>query len=553
MTEAKKLCREMKWFWSKRLYVICLVLTAVCSYGFAIAEPSIGIDDTAVELYLEEGLEVVMGRWTVFLLNKLFHMSEFAPFMLELVGVIFLALSATVFCVLLKRLFGEGIGVGGYTVFSCVLLSSPIISEVFIYYYHDGVGLGYMLTALGLIAFSEALDKKGRQRVVSCFVSMLFVWAAVGCYESFLILYIVGILSIVFMKGFSGKRKMSTGFVLGSLGVGALLTAGSVLLRTLMIPLMTALFGLGNMEGLMNQRSLSEMLVLFQGREGFENLLMLAKRFFLVYHVNAAVYLPVTVYVFGNCCMGGLSLFLAAKRRNLWYPVLFLGMLFAPFLLTIAEARVTHYRSCQYLPFAAALGVLFFFCLLCQGKGRGVRRYLRPVAWLLAGILVFNQASAMNRSFYTDYKKYESTKETLSQVAFELEKNYSGMPVVFTGHYDTPQVFLEDYCVSYSSPQYRMIAGITDLVDEHLKEKYFTPYGYSFVGEAGFPFIQWGLDAFDGTNGQMIKFMEMHGHSFQTVTDEAILQRARETAAAMPRWPKEGSVVPQEGYVIVNF
>ena len=27
-----------------------------------------------------------MGRWTIFLINKLFHMSEFSPFMTELAG-----------------------------------------------------------------------------------------------------------------------------------------------------------------------------------------------------------------------------------------------------------------------------------------------------------------------------------------------------------------------------------------------------------------------------------------------------------------------------------
>lgn len=547
----KRLLQEIKWFFSHRLYVTAVMLTAVCGYGFAIVQPSIGIDDTAVELYLVDGLEVVMGRWTVFLLNKIFHMAEFAPFMLELVGVLFLILGATLFCVLLKRILGESVGIVGYTVFTCVFISNPIISEVFIYYYHDGVGLGYILTALALLAFSEALDSKGKRKFLHFLKSMLWIWIAAGCYESLLILYILGLIVVIFLRGYARRDRMDTAFVAGNLGVGALLTAGSVVLRSLIIPLLTALFGLHDVVGLENQRSLTEMLVLFQGRQGLENFFMLAKRFWLVYHVNAIVYLPVAVYVFSNCIVGAASLVLAFKRRNWWYPALFAGMLVTPFLLTVAEARVTYYRSCQYLPFAAAVGVLLLYHVLGQLKCRKAGQYVMAA---FAVVLVFNQASYMNKNFYTDYKKYETTRETMNRVALEIEKHYgTSTPVVFTGHYNTPYVLVEDSYVSYSSWQYRLIAAITDPVDEHLKEKYFSPYGYSFIGEANYPLIQWGLDAFDGTNRELIRFLKMHGHAFQTVTDLTVLEQAKKIGETMPHWPQEGSVAMQEGYVLVHF
>ena len=86
-----------------------------------------------------------------------------------------------------------------------------------------------------------------------------------------------------------------------------------------------------------------------------------------------------------------------------------------------------------------------------------------------------------------------------------------------------------------------------------MKEKYYQPFGYSYVGEAINPLIQWGFEAFDGTNGQLIKFMKMHGHSFETVTDEQILARARKIGENMQGWPAGGSVTLQDGYVLVNF
>ncbi|MBO4981191.1 MAG: glucosyltransferase domain-containing protein [Lachnospiraceae bacterium] len=546
----KKLLSEVSWFLQQKLYIIAMSLTALCAYGFAITHYSIGIDDTAVSLYLEDGLEVVMGRWTVFLLNKLFHMSEFSPFMMELIGVLLFMLGITLFCVLLRRILGEAVDILGYTIFGCVFLSSPIISEVYIYYYHDGVDLGYILTALSLLAFLEALDRRGKKKI-GCFVgSMLFIWAAVGCYESFLLLYILGIIVILFLRGMVGRERLGFSCMVRNLGIGALLAVGSVVLRTIMIPLMTAVFGLQDVEGLLAQRSLTEMFVLFRDREGLEKLVMLLKRFWMLYHVNAFAYLPIAVYEFAVFFIGGLSLLLAVKKKNLWYPVLYGGMLVTPVLLTIAEAKVTHYRSCQFLPFFAALGVF-----LCYRALAGLRKktgcYVMAV---FALILVFNQSAMMNKSFYVDYQKYQITKDTLNQVAYEIEAKYGNeIPVVFTGHYDVPPQLLSDYYLDYTSWRYRAIAAISDLVDENLKEKYFSYHGYCFVGEAQYPFIQWGLDAFDETNREMIAFLRMHGHSFTTITDYETLTRIREMAADYPGWPAEGSVSLQDGYVLVNF
>lgn len=544
---------DLLYFLKQKLYVIALSVTAACSYGYAIVQPSIGIDDTAVAVYLEEGLEVVMGRWTVFWLNKFFHMSDFAPFMTELIGVLFLMLAATLFNVLWKRLTGGRAGILVSTIFACAFVSNPIISEVFVYYWHDGAGLGYVLTALSLLAFHSGMEAAGRQKIRAFLGSLLLVWAAVGCYESFLILYILGILVMLFLRGMEDGRRLKCATVLGYLAMGALLTVLCVVMRSGMIALTTRLFSL---EGVLDQvkqeqRGLTEMAGLFS-RDGLDSLMMLIKRFWVVYHLNAVVYLPVTVYEFAVFVFGIGSVILAVKKRNLWFPVLYVGMLIAPFLLTLAEMRLSYYRSCQYLPFFAAAG-LWLFCVGLQQFQR-FRKQITAGICLFALIVVWNQAEFMNRSFYTDYKKYETTKELLCNIAYEIERDYgTDTPVVFTGHYSTPHALLEDYYVSYGSWQYRFIATVTDKIDPHLKEKYFSVWGYSFVGEASFPMIQWAFDAFDGTNREMMNFLKMHGHVFPMVTDEETLAEAKKIGDTMPGWPAEGSISLQDGYVLVHI
>lgn len=316
-----------------------LCLTAACSYGFAVTHYSIGIDDTAVGLYLEEGLEVTMGRWTVFLVNKLFHLSEFSPFMMEFVGVLLLMLGVTLFAVLLRRIFGQEVETGllpsngdieqgakhlrhqaeiwGYTFFACAFLSNPILSEVYVYYYHDGVDLGYIVTALALLCFMDGMEQTGRKKLLLDLGSMLFVWIAVGCYESFLILYILGILVILFLRGMAGKVKLTLSHMVKNLGIGTFLCVGCVVLRSITISLVTALFGLQDVVGIMAQRNLSEMLALFRGEEGLLDFFMLVKRFWIVYHVNALVYLPVTVYEFACICLGGVCCGCGSAKEKL--------------------------------------------------------------------------------------------------------------------------------------------------------------------------------------------------------------------------------------------
>lgn len=552
-----KLKNDLLFFLRHKFYILALSLTAACSYGFAIVQPSIGIDDTAVPLYLEEGLEVVMGRWTIFWLNKLFHVSDFAPFMTELVGVLFLMLAATLFNVLLRRIFQEKTGMGEAVVFACVFVSNPIISEVFVYYWHDGAGLGYVLTALSLLAFHSGMEAKGKakrkERVWAFGRSLLWIWAAVGCYESFLILYILGILTVLFLWGMADGNRLKFLAVCGYLGLGAALTLGCVLLRSAMIGLTTKIFDLGGVlaQVKQEQRGLAEMLVLFR-EGGWDNLVMLIKRFWVVYHLNAVVYLPVTVYELAVFVFGIASVVLAVRKRSFCFPALYLGMLVAPFLLTLAEMRLSYYRSCQYLPFYAAAGVW----LLCRSLMRSPR-FRKPFsvcAVLGAAVLVWNQAEFTNRSFYTDYRKYETTRELLCEIAWDIEREYgSETPVIFTGHYSTPHELAEDYYVSYGSKEYRYIATITDKIDPHLKEKYFSVWGYSFVGEANFPMIQWAFDAFDGTNREMINFLKMHGHTFRTVTDPEVLAQARAAGDEMPGYPAEGSIVERDGYILVHI
>lgn len=93
----KRLLNDIRAFWQCKIYVTGLALAAVCSYGYIVTHYAIGMDDTAVPLYFDEGLAPYVGRWSMFALNKIFHVTSFAPWIVETISVILLMLPITVF------------------------------------------------------------------------------------------------------------------------------------------------------------------------------------------------------------------------------------------------------------------------------------------------------------------------------------------------------------------------------------------------------------------------------------------------------------------------
>ena len=51
----KRLKADLLQFFHCKAYVCAMSLVALCCYGYTIAHPSIGMDDTAIGLYFQEG------------------------------------------------------------------------------------------------------------------------------------------------------------------------------------------------------------------------------------------------------------------------------------------------------------------------------------------------------------------------------------------------------------------------------------------------------------------------------------------------------------------
>lgn len=538
-----------------------VLFTAVLSYGYLITHHTVGIDDTPYLYYFEEGLAAIVGRWVLFLLNKILSIAEFAPFVTDLAGVLILMAAAGVWAALWKKIFGSQIPEWGYAFFSCLFLSNPILSEVFTYYLHNGVALGYLFCGIGMWCFYDAITEQKQQmgkgklahQIYCLGLSALFLTASLGCYESFMIVYIVGVCLILCslrMQKVPQKRM-----VFASLCKGAGVTTAAILLRSIVVKTVTLGFGLQYLQEEAVHRSITEMAGWILEADGIAELGMILKRVYVMYGVFGLAYYPIGVYVLAVLFVLMITLYKGIRKHDLWIPLLVMGALGASYLLVLVEGKATLYRAAQFLPLFSAWGMLLAAaaCYRISGQFARCKKVISGIAVVGLCVVLWNQCVDMNRWFYVDSLKYEDAKNTMNRIAYELERNYDiTKPVIFTGTYEIPRSIIQDAYVPYGSEIYYQMHRLTDFLDEHLLEKFYREYGVWVAQTPSLSVLDWGRYAFN-TDAELVRFFAMHGHEIQPLLDTELYAPAEEYSLSLPSFPREGAIVDMGEYIIVHF
>ena len=176
-----------------------LIIAAIAGYGYEITHSSLGIDDVCIGLYFDDGLGVSIGRWPFYVINKIFHVTEFEPFILEFIAVLIFMFAAIVWSAVLRYVLGDKLPIACYAVFSAMLLDYSLIAEVFIYYLQNGVPIIYAIVAVAVFDFyylyTHNLEQK--QRILHKFGMSLIVSVAIGFYEAAANVFLTGMLLIM--------------------------------------------------------------------------------------------------------------------------------------------------------------------------------------------------------------------------------------------------------------------------------------------------------------------------------------------------------------------
>lgn len=563
-------------FWQNRLYMGILLLAAVCAYGYKVTNATIGIDDTPSLYYFEEGLIAIVGRWVLFLLNKVVALAEFVPFVTDFAAVVVLVLATIVWSALFYSVLGEKVPVAGYAFFGAVFISSPLISEVFTYFLHNGIAIGYLCCGISLCCVREwqsgrrkMQKKSGIREKINCFalskiaVAAVFLWIAMGCYESFMILWLAGLMLLLLTERIALGRQEKD--VFATLVAGAVTALLAIVLRSLMIVVVTKVFHLEYLQGEAVQRSVTEMLGWMLQPGAFSELAMILKRTFVLYGVFAYAYLPIRIFVLSACVITVVTLVRVIRGRDLWALVLLPAAYLAAFSLLFIEGKATLYRSAQFLPVFCGYGALLLVYGIWQltgnsakktkkAMGRKLSAGVRGLTFLVLAVILWNQCMDMTRWFYIDKKKYDEAVKTVDQIALDLERGFdTSKPVIFTGNYEIPYSIIQDAYVSYSSPIYYKMKRLTDLIDPDLLDKYNRGSKGVWVAQTpSLSVIDWGRYAFD-SDAELVKFFGMHGHQLVALEDISLYADAEKESLDLPEYPQEGYIADKGEYIIVHF
>lgn len=531
----KALLSDVKEMKSGKIIAGTIGLALALSYGYLMIHTTIGIDDTCIERYFVEGWAPHVGRWTLYLLNLVFDFAHFTPFFMEAVGVILLGVSAYLFCVLWYRISEKRVSGLVLISFAAIYVTFPLAGEVYMYYLHNGVSLAFCLLAISGLLWWDYVKQK---RMSSIIWITVLLSLAVGCYESFALVYIVLICAIniwsLLHESTIETRKIQR---VKELVMAVVPLIGAVVIRTVAYSLINAFTGIPA-----DARDMSK-LQLWIVNNPFIILKDLLHQFVVRYMVNGIYIFGILVYVTVAVLFVAIILVVAIKKKK--WKLLFWGCLImvAPWMLIIVELVVTPYRATQALMLFVAFAVLFCYEVISRIDLQRFNKSVSVILAILLFVVVFRQGFELHQFFCFDSLKDEYSRDYCKELAYELYHNYdtTNKPVVFIGQRQLPETLQE-----------QVYRDVEDVILVH----------YNYVDEAGYRIwdvacqdtLAWTAwaDLGDGEY-EIYPYMKMMGYDFVQPTveqREKLLKEAIQNPG-YPVWPKEGSVVESEDVICV--
>ena len=378
-----------------------------------------------------------------------------------------------------------------------------------------------MLSALALYV---VFARTGFKRLAAAGI-MLAV--AFSCYESLAMVYILGIFCCILLKYIKFGKIKTNETRAGCLTFGQLIREILISCVPILIALVVRSLVSGAIMAILGEQGTIEHSLLSSLREIFGGDFLgkirdMATVFGRYYVVNALASFPIALYW---CCVLVLLVFMAVqivKNRNGMLALATLGVLISPWLLSLVEMTAEPYRTMQTLAVFCGFVLMLLVNAMFSAANRKVFR-LAAIALLL--IIVYNQIFLLNKWFYVDYLKYEEDVDRAQE---------SGVVRTYA--------YLESDSAAFEriSWAYRLLG--MDEPEEYSTEQNLVWYSI----------FDWGVDAFDEPGTELIHFFRYHGYPLKQA-DSLMQEQAAEIAEEMSVWPKEGSILETEEYVIVKL
>lgn len=535
----EKLLKDIK-------FILPVIITAILSFGFTITNFTINGDALSYDRYFEKSELLAQGRFTAPLINKLFSVMNFNPFFVDIVAAILIVIGAILFCMLFDRVLKGKFNNVVYTIFTCLFVSYPLISEIFTFTPAGiSIGVGYCLVAISLMYGYESIFN-GYSKIKAFIMQTILLCLAVFLYESFAAVYLCGIFMILIIEYLYNKNKFGLLEAIKKIIVFALPLGVAIILGVVIVILLMKILDL--------ERSTHAAKTIVYRSGIFYGLKNLVVTIIDRYVLPATYYLPIKILAISTCIYLVITITNIIKEKSFILALLLLGLGIAVQSLSIIQGMAAIYRTCQTFALFIAFVFMIFAYEILSGKSN---KWIKRTVVAIVFVIVFYQSQELNKWFVLNYQRYDIEKNDVIAIGNEIRENFDiNKPVYFMGNYKLPSAITSKIYVDRNSTEFKISMDINKLLGspcEKFKEDSIEQVKY---GESNIiSYVGWSMYAFGEdkeVSVDLIKFFRYFGYDIKSGSRD-IYDEVVSLKPGKPRWPSKGSIFETDEYIVVNF
>lgn len=413
-----------KSYWNKiaryPLYWVPLLVLSIVGYGFSIFNRTIHWDDLLKDYYYDACLS---SRWGMVLWQEIVGVTDLVPFVDRFVALLFMIIASFLFGALLFYLRnGEG-KILSYTVLSSMVLTYPLINEIYEYTSANIQYAGNL--ALMILTYIYLTLNRGSYNINTFVIASLFMILPASSYEVGLFSYITLISLVIFYRScMYSDSHITIKQWISEYAYFMLPVIIAVIFRYLIAFLLRLVFHLPYIQVGGADIDYSNTSITY----------LIGSNFFR-YFVAGLVYFPITIFVFFSIVFVVYVIQKSLSKHNFQISLLGLIFFFSLFALPILQGICMQYRTAQSL----TLYIAFVAFVLCEIKV--CTRLLIPCLLLF---LCWHQAVYLSNTLSLNNMRSNNEIVSLQCLGNRIISEFDNKPVVI--------IVSEDQYIQYLGP-----------------------------------------------------------------------------------------------------
>lgn len=537
---------------SSRAFCSCVFLVVLLAFGFATFNMSVSRDDLQGYIYTGIGQNMLAsGRFTIFLIDHLTSSTVRGPavaYINDILAILGLVWAAINFCIFFRRVCGNALSTAACTIFTCIFVSYPLITELWEYIgAYRVVAFGYLCDSFALLLMYDLLHGKASGGWKSILISCLLMMLVCAGYESLVPVYIFCVFAILALQVVYGtpKEKRLPEIIRQGLCYAGVLIVG-LILRVVVHQLILSVLHLAP--------EINGSTEFHWGRVPFRKTLVNTLVNLLhKYILRAIVYFPLTELVIAGLLLLVIGIVLASRHGwSLLLPGM--GMYISLIILSLVQGAVSGYRSCQVFAIFVAFTAMFLVMLAEKAN----KLWLRISVLFLCGYLCFQQADQTNYLLTLNYLRSEEEAAVIQDIGTDLRAQFDrDKPVIFVGDYVLSNELIEAASIPENSWRWKMYKKAHEYLSTIIVPTNFelSSLNRKLLETNVNSYISFGLWSFSASQEPLQRLFEFYGFDYIRPDCIALYPEAKSYVQEhqIPCYPADGYIQDTDEYVIVHI